>query len=1257
MRTVLTFLALLLVAVLTAGLVAPLFVDWSHQRPRIEAALSRELGVEVSTAGSIEARLLPTPYIAFAKLEVGPRDAPAFVSARARFELAIGSLMSAHPRFSDVHLDNPVLALDLEALPEAGSLGGILAATGVQKLVVRGGRLVLKRGSAAPVELERVDFDASGSSLAGPLHVEGAATTGGGERFGFIAAAQEFAQGALPIKAEVQDDARRFRAQFEGGLGLAGGRAGFTGTATFSGVFDRVAALGQAPWKATGALRADATSARLDQLVASLGADLGAVTANGEAEAEFAAAPKLTIGLTSKELNVDGLLRRENEESAPPSRAFAVLAVLGARLEGDEAPAFDADLAFSTPALYLGAETLDNVSLALQARRGRPLAVDFRSGLPGQGEVKLDGGVEFGSSRHFSGKLFARAADIAALGAWAGRGDPDLTAKAEALASAMPYGEVSARGNLEASKVGFSLRNLALTLDRTTLTGALAFTAPEPPARGRLFLDLDTDALDIDSMPDLTSGVFRLGDFDLSLSLAARRLRIAHAGGGAVQSGSLALQASREGDVFELRRLTIDGLGGASVEAEGEATPTSRWIRVKLDAAHLRDFAALVARVAPNAYSRGFVSRADALSPVRATLEARREGAPESGPFPFDFVTAKGEARGARFDVKISNAPAPVDALGIEASVEAPDGGVFLAPFGYAPPSLPIGPAEAKLSATGDFGKGFDATLDATFAAARVAWKGRFAPLATGDDPIVFGTATLKSDNVLTALAPLKIVRPPAGVAAPVDLSADFALRGEKLALPRVVGVIAGSKVAADLSWTPRPEIDLAALSADVAKAEAIAGEASPPAGGFRGEISLDHASAAALLMLPLGPLAPANPARGGPTKFAEPLVDPPLADVALKIGALDLGGGIAAKGAAAELRTDGDKYQLADVAFDVGTAHVTGRATLRRDGAVAALDGAFAVERLDVERPAMKGRLSLAADFAASGASPSQLVAGLVGEGRLTVSRLMLPRADPDALDRVMAKAEIAGAAIDETNIDHALSLELDKAPLALPDGEVPLTLASGVISAGPVEIEGPQRRASVTGAFDLKSFGFSAAAHFETFKVGKFWAGPAPAIDVTSSGPLDAPTRRIDDGGLTAGLAALAIARESDRIATLEADLRERAAFNRRLKAQEFMDRRERELQEFYADQQQKKMQAERQRVMDALQKAADERAAAEKAAAEAATKAAADKAAADKAAVDQAARDKAAAAAAAVPAPPAPQTPKPPPAQLDPAASGIY
>ena len=122
------------------------------------------------------------------------------------------------------------------------------------------------------------------------------------------------------------------------------------------------------------------------------------------------------------------------------------------------------------------------------------------------------------------------------------------------------------------------------------------------------------------------------------------------------------------------------------------------------------------------------------------------------------------------------------------------------------------------------------------------------------------------------------------------------------------------------------------------------------------------------------------------------------------------------------------------------------------------------------------------------------------------------------------------------------------------------------------------------------------------------------------------------IDDAMLAAGLSAQAIARESDRIANLEADLRERAAFNRRLKAQRFLQQRNLEISEFEQEQARLKFEAERKRVEDALQKADEARRAAE-----------------------------AEAAAAAVPkSPPSPveaPPPPPPPAPADPAANGLY
>ena len=71
-----------------------------------------------------------------------------------------------------------------------------------------------------------------------------------------------------------------------------------------------------------------------------------------------------------------------------------------------------------------------------------------------------------------------------------------------------------------------------------------------------------------------------------------------------------------------------------------------------------------------------------------------------------------------------------------------------------------------------------------------------------------------------------------------------------------------------------------------------------------------------------------------------------------------------------------------------------------------------------------------------------------------------------------------------------------------------------------------------------------------------------------MTVEDALDAPKRRVDVSGLAAGLATQAIARESDRIAMLEADIRERAFFNRRLKGERLLDRRNAEIEDWRAE-----------------------------------------------------------------------------------------
>ena len=1231
MRTVLTFVAFALVAVLSLALVAPPFVDWTAERAQIEAQLSERLGMPLRTSGPIEVRLLPIAYVEFGGLEAGPAGAPVFVSEHARFEISLASLLAARLRFAEVDLTRPALKLDLEATSRLGALPAALAAAGAEKLKLRGGSLVLSRGAAGATSLAALDVDASAGSLLGPFRGEGATTLADGRRIGFEFVASAVVAGALPIKAAISDGNAAWKATFDGALSATpGGRVAFTGATTLSGALGALDDVGPLPWKLAGALSADTRAARLENLTASFGAESRALTATGRVEAALGPNPTLKAELKAKQLNIDGLLRREGEDSAPPPRALAALASLGRRFVDGGAPTLGVEVAFATPAAYVGAETLDDISFVARGQAGAPLRLTFATGLPGAGRLSLDGAFEFGASPHFVGAAQASAHDLGALGIWAARADAATSAKVESIARALPYGLVSVKGDIEASKAGFSLRNLTLALDRTTLTGAAAFTASTDSSRARVFLDLASDALDIDAAPDLASNAFWIGDFDLSVALRANRLRVAHAGEAAVESGSLALSATREGERFKLERLSVAGLGGASVEAQGEATPSRLWGKATLDAAKLGDFAALVARVAPDRFSRWLVDHAAGLSPAKATFEARREGESKGGPFPFDFAAAEGVAGGVRFKLGANNAPAPVSALFVDANAEAADGGAWLTVLGLRPAPGAVAKSSIHINASGGFEAGFDGQLAASFAGADVTWKGRLTPNATApDDPLLFGAATLKAADLTPALVALRMASASANVAAPVDLGGDFTLRGAKISVPRLSGSLVGAKIAGQLAWTPPQEVDAAALSSDVAVAQSIAGEAPAPSGGLTGEISLDRATASGLLSLPLGVLAAVKaPLRWSDNRFAEPLLIPPTADVTLHVGSLDLGG-VEAKAASARLSADRGKFELTEASFDAAGAHFAGHAALRRDGPNAAITGGLEIQHGQVDRPALSGKFGLSVDFATSGTSPSGLVAGLVGQGQATTMGLALPRLDLLALGRLLAKAEAPEVAIDETHVQFELGKELDRAALALPDASSPLALASGKFRLGPFAVERPGGRASALIGFDLQTFEFSADAAFSSDHVGKYWSGGAPAFAVTLRGPLDAPQRRIDDTALAAGLASQAISRESDRISALEADIRERAAFNRHMKAWAFVARRQREIADFVAEQQRQQMEVERRRSEDALMKLLD----------------------------DQEKADELAKSAPPAPKPIATPAPTPVATPVDPTASGLY
>jgi AsmA-like C-terminal region len=1238
-RNVLTFIAVALVAVMSAALVAPMLIDWSAHRADIEARLDAITGANVSLTGPVEVRLLPTPYLALGagSLSAPGPDGPKLSFASARLELALVKLTSGQIRFSDISLDEPVLTiarggdggLRLPALPIAR-----LQSTGVDRLIVRDGRVRIAGGAnGAATEIAGVDIDAAAPSLNGPAHLTGKFLGPEDAPVVFRVASQKPGPEGTPLRVEIDAGPSWPAGEFEGVLegDPAGGLTGlrFAGAATLTGT-----ALGESeptPWRVAGPMIVDFNRAAIHGAEFRLGPEERAVRANGDATLAFGSPARLSIEVKAKQANVDSLMRRKGEDGVAPARALTLLSrIAAAALEGRQSR-MTIDAKVSAEPIILGAQTLPDASARLRTAPGAPLHLSLNLGLPGQSRLLGEGDLDAGAATKFHGDINFSSADLALLRDWASLGAPEAAAKVAAIAQALAYRSAALTGAVEASATGFSGRNLKLTLDRTTLTGAVAFTGPAGGKTGRLDVDLASNSLDVDTLPSLAAAKM-IGDMDLSLSLSAGSLHIARLGEAEIDSGSMRLKAVKSGPNLTLERFSVAGLGGASVDIQGAMGPDSTAATGHLRADRLRDFAVLISRLAPGEWSRILVDRAGELSPAALTFDARGGG--DAGDAPaIDSVRASGAAGETQFTIALD--PRPKDSgRALTVSLDSPNSGALLRQFGL-PAATGSGRAHVSLNAAGGWAQGYDVEATSSLAGSELVWRGRFLPAAEGDDAKLFGAAKVKTANLAPLAAALGLAPANGGVLGPADLGFEATLRGDRWTFSKLAATIAGVKANGELTYEPAATpAAVAEASAEISRAEeaigsgaAAAGSPLPPSAEIEGELSIDRLPIGSILALALGPPQPGRAGmRWSEAKFTPALLSPPSAAVELKVGTLDLRDALSAQGFATALRLDKGRLDLDDLKMHIAGGTATGHATLRRNGDTATLTGTLTVDSIAVERPGFTGRVGAALDFASTGSSPAALIEGLAGAGTVNFTGAALARSDPAALDRVIARAQTPDAPLDETNIAFGFGNELSRAPLPIPDGSAPIALSAGVMKIGPIRIPGRRGDGALSADLDLRKLAAEARLTL-TSSAGdlKFWSGPPPSAAVVVDNALEAPKRQLDVSSLSAGLAAQAIARETDRIATMEADIRERAFFNRRLKGERWMDRRRQEIEDFEVEQARLKGLTEHLRAQEEAEKAAELEAAAKKAEEAAAEKAAAEKAAADKAAADKAAAEK--------------------------------
>jgi uncharacterized protein involved in outer membrane biogenesis len=1210
LRIVLTIFAILVISALTAALVGPYYVDWSKQRDAVEAQLSRVLGQRVQIKGAIDVKLLPSPYITLNQVEVISSKTGDALFSCDKVELALGlaSMVRGQFQFTQASFDRPTLDLvrasdGAVGLPDLGLAKGS-GSIAFDNVTIREGRVRATRPDGlARIEFGGIDLEAQADTLSGPFKGSGSAPGLNGARLAFSFATGQFEGTSLRLKTVVDPGGGWPHSEFDGALDFAAAPSTaaaatvrYSGAATFTGLVAGAAA--PTPWRAWGSLKVDSSAASLDNLEIHVGPEDRALSANGSAEMQFGASPRATVALTAKQFNFDALLREEQQDSASPAKVYRALsaALLGLGAQSDPPIAFSIQI--QTPAAILGGDTIAGVDLSVEATPGKPIGVRLEASPPGRSHIQASGVLDGGPAPNFKGRIDARIGDTQRLSEWLTVDAPDLKARLASLSEVLPYRAASATGDVDLSGAGFVMRNLSLVLERSTFSGTLALTRPVGAERGRLYMDLQTESLDVDALPNVSASNVFLNDMDLSLAVDAHAIRVVRLGEAQVEGGSLTLKLTKEGDDLRLERLNISDLGGASVEASGASDGKGRWLSAKIDAARLRDFALLVRRVAPGRFSDALVDRSGTLSPAKLTLSAQSSDPAKDFHDMAATVVLQGVAGVTRIDGKLTRADGPDGELSANVSLDAPDTAPLLRQLGV--PALSLegqGRGRLVLSAHGRWSEGVDTDVTASLAGSDVGWRGRLITGATGaDDGLFAGSASFKSVNAIPLLAILAIAPSDSPVVVPLDLSADVTGREDKLDFKHVRGALGRSLLTGDLTLRPALSQPIPAIPAnlDLALAQAVAGDDSATvAPQLDGEIHIDRLALSALTGLALG--APQPTRSGAPWsdfKFSAGLLNPPSADIALKIAALDVTDSLPAYGASVRLKIGRGSVSLDDLSMNVQGGALTGRATIRRDGVNASVSGQVSLEPIPVDRPNFVGQLAGAMDFASTGQSSAALVSGLAGTGQIRLANARIPHLDQGAVGRILEKAQSPDYSIDQTNVNHALELELNKQPLRIIDAAPPASLTAGILRLGPFEARLPSSSAAIRADFDLRSFVLEVHAAFTESHTPKYWSGSSPAINIVLRGPVDALVREVDSGLLVAGLAAQAIARETDRIAALESDIRERAFFNRRLKAGQFMRRRALELDSYAIEAARLKSEEDRRRVEVQILTADEER-----------------------------------------------------------------
>lgn len=581
------YFGILLVLAVIGLLLAPFVIDWNAYRPRLEAYGQKLTGRPVAITGPISTQLFPWPRLTAEGVSIanpqGFTEKEFATAERITIRMTLGGLLQGSLDVESIEVDEPVVNVERLASgqgnwafsPSADLVrSDILSRVKLDQIRLSAGTVNFHDGRRGEtVTLEGVNADLDSPGVQGPWRLRSQALYKG-RALNIVLNTGSYVAGEpllFGVKLAPADNSG-FVYSFDGGYkdGIAEGEVRIEPAVTEAGKADAEGEVRPLVFtaKAKGNFdRFDLSDIQMSRQ----DVDQAAAIATGSASVEIGQHISVSADLSASMLDIDELAGAKARNVLRQSGGLAVVDGVLAMLPAETSLA----ARLGVTALKTGGDTLNNVSLAIEADHDELRIKRLAAGLPGNSDILFKGNYFPGANRgELTGDLAVDTGDLRELVLWLWQG------ARENLAGLWS----GSRGRLK-MQTGFSVTASELRLTDTDFEldgqrgkGSLTVNAA---GRGAVDVDVQGGRFDFDAyapqgIPAFSAaarqGVGGIVSFalprpdapDLRLKFKADELLL-----NAVTARDVAVDVQSGSNGLDLRALNIGSVGGANMEATG----------------------------------------------------------------------------------------------------------------------------------------------------------------------------------------------------------------------------------------------------------------------------------------------------------------------------------------------------------------------------------------------------------------------------------------------------------------------------------------------------------------------------------------------------------------------------------------------------------------------------------------------------------------------------------------------------------------